>query len=299
MRGQKPIHELPPCISVSYAGATASIAIAPGMPPAELKSALLHLFRKELKGYGATPFDVVGVEVVHDEKFKELVTLDVLARAPCVAIAPEGESHDVVVMLIISPEMPPKKVDGFPIKTVMPLLICFALYFVRTLITRPFLRVLYRTGPAYQLGFGTVGFWEGAPLAAMCASLTGAQDAIFWEKNRAQCMAIFARKEEGFLIAVETTALLLAALFAYRSHGAELKKQAAALPSALPSALCGAAELFSALYCASKRAFVKPAADKPDPAQGALAKYKMHALVAAAYALGFAFFLYPGGTAQL
>lgn len=283
VRGQKPLKELPPCVSVSFAGATASIAIAPGMPPAELKSALLHLFRKELKGYGATPFEVVGVELTHDEKVKELVPLDVLARAPGVAVAPEGESRDVAVALITSPEMPKKKIEvPFPFKAAIPGLICLALYIVRSLVSRPFLRALYRTGPAYRLGFGTVGFWEGVPLASMCASLTGAQDSSFWEKNRPQCKAIFARKEEGFLIAVEAATLLLAAFVAYRSHSAEVKKQVAALPDTLYKA-------------ALDYSLVKPAADKPDPAQSAFVKYKMHAVVAVAYAVGLVVFFYPAG----
>jgi hypothetical protein len=283
VRGQKPLKELPPCVAVSFAGVTASIAIAPGIPPAELKSALLHLFRKELKGYGSVAFEVVGVELTHDEKTKELVPLDVLARVPGVAIASEGESRDIVVALVTSPEMPTKKIEvPFPFRAALPGLIVFALYLVRTLISRPFLRALYRTGPSYRLGIGTIGFWEGAPLAAMCASLTGAQDASFWEKNRPQCKAIFGRKEDGFLIAVEAGALLLAAFLVYRHHLADAKKRAAALPD----------ELYK---FALDNKLVKPPADKPDPAQSAFAKYQMHMVVAAGYALGLVLFFYPAG----
>lgn len=284
VRGQKPLKELPPCISVGFAGATALIAIAPGMAPAELKAALLHLFRKELKGYGATPFELVGVELTHDDKTKELVPLDVLARAPGVAIAPEGESRDIVVALVINPEMPKKKVEvPFPFKAAIPGLLCLALYLARTLFTRPFLRALYRLGPSARLGVWTIGFWEGAPLAAMCASLTGAQDVSFWEQNRPQCKAIFARKEVSFLIAVEAGALLLAAFVAYRWHYAQVQKFAAALPDVLYKA-------------ALEHALVKPAADKPDPAQPAYAKYKTHALVAAAYAVSLVVLFYSAGS---
>jgi hypothetical protein len=196
-RGQKKVEELPPSVEVTFEAVKKMIAIAPGMSSDVLDKALKYAFSKELKkAYGSTAYEVIGVELEREGEGKELVPLDVLAKIP--AVASPYDDQPVQVTLVLSPDKPKKEEKkSLLIQLALVLLGCVSLFLVRSLLLRPFLRVLYRTGPSYNLGLGTIGFWEGAALSQICATLTGAQDSAFWERNRKQCIAIFAQKEEG------------------------------------------------------------------------------------------------------
>lgn len=187
-RGKKAEAEMPVSVLVKFEKTTMSLAVAPGMPTEALVKALQHAFRKELKAaYGSVTTEVFAVMMKNEADEEELVMLDVLARMPSIIHA----AADGVVHLVVTPDKPKKvapidKLFAALAALQLPLFACTLLYLARTFLVRPFLRALYRTGPAYRLGLGTVGFWEGAPLSSICASITGTQDATFWERNRKQ-----------------------------------------------------------------------------------------------------------------
>lgn len=130
-----------------------------------------------------------------------MVPLDVLARAPTVA------SDASEIMLVTLPAEPPAKVAK---TTMLVTAIQFAIIvamaaLIRVFLVRPVLRVIYRNGPAYELGLTTVGFWGGAPVERICAQLMGTTDISFWMEHISQCRSIFTEKEEAWLHSVEVS----------------------------------------------------------------------------------------------
>lgn len=190
-RGAKAAADMPVSLAVTYEGKTKYVAVAPGMPTEALAKGLQHAFGKELKAaYGSAPYEIFAVTIDAEDEGEELVMLDVLARTPSIMHAAAAGA----MQLVVTPDKPKKKrpldklyeaLAALQLPLFSALLLCLA----RSFIVRPFLRALYRTGPAYRLGIGTLGFWEGAPLSVICASLTGTNDTRFWEANRKQVSA--------------------------------------------------------------------------------------------------------------
>lgn len=55
------------------------------------------------------------------------------------------------------------------------------------------LRNLYEHGP------WLLGFWQGEPLAKICAHATSYGDAQFWQRNLPECTRLFEKKQDAFL----------------------------------------------------------------------------------------------------
>mmetsp|Transcript_14728 Transcript_14728/g.43196 ORF Transcript_14728/g.43196 Transcript_14728/m.43196 type:complete len:308 (+) Transcript_14728:136-1059(+) len=215
-RGQKDEKDLPPSVPISYDGKAAKyIAVAPGMSPDALAKAIKHVFKKELDGdFKDVEYDVMGVSYTNDDDKDELVPLETLARVPAIAIF---KGNGEAMKLVLSKDKKKKETPPTFLQLVCQLIVYLVLIaVVRMTMLRPALRLLYRNGPAYHLGIFHLGFWEGARLASICASLTSSQDTSFWEANRRQCASIFTQKEEAFMVAVEVS-LAVAAAVMYRS----------------------------------------------------------------------------------
>mmetsp|Transcript_20625 Transcript_20625/g.52351 ORF Transcript_20625/g.52351 Transcript_20625/m.52351 type:complete len:258 (-) Transcript_20625:1486-2259(-) len=223
--------DLPPRVRFTMTStdgkASKAMAVAVGMNVDVLRKNLAHLFSKELKELlKSAAFEIIGVKMGVGLE-QEHIPLDVLALKPAIVIV-DGESQDVELELQY--ERPKDKEPLQYLYTFVLAVLCLtALYLARSCLFRPFLRELYRSGPAYNFGVVTIGFWEGAHLATICSLLTGIADTSFWEQNQRQCVAIFAQKEEAFLFAAEVITLALL----YYKFRAEIKSSLLALPGAV------------------------------------------------------------------
>ena len=160
---------------------------------------------------------VLGVYIESAEEAppqqRVLVPLAALAAEPA-----SVESTDECALVVSPPYVPPtrRRWCGGSYQAALAVLAALSIVALVQLgpvsllccVMDPVLRHLYRHGPQFGLGGVTVGFWESAAPHDICARITS-HDAAFWLKNPGECDAIYARKEDAWVLFAEYVLLAL------------------------------------------------------------------------------------------
>ena len=191
---------------------TVKIAVRPGMSRDELQACLVYQYAAMHRIDCVLGVYIESAEEAHAQQ-RMLVPLAALAAEPACC-----EPTEECALVVSPPYVPPTR-RRWPGGSYQAALAALAALSIVVLVqlgpftllccaVDPVLRHLYRHGPQFGLGGVTVGFWESAALHDVCARITS-HDAAFWLKNPDECDAIYARKEDAWVLFAEYVLLAL------------------------------------------------------------------------------------------